>query len=147
MARPTPIEETSAGGVICRRTAAGMVVLLIQDAYHNWGFPKGHLEEGESPAAAALRETEEETGLRGLLLHGPIRIIDWHFRFRGRFIHKYCHFFLFESTDGDPVPQEDEGIPACRWLGVEDALRTLSYANARDVLRAAGTMMTALAQK
>ena len=79
--------------------------LLIKDSYDNWGFPKGHLEDGESPAEAATRETAEETGLDRLVLQGPIRVIDWHFRFRGRHIHKYCHFFLFESPDGEPSPQ------------------------------------------
>ena len=79
--------------------------LLIKDSYDNWGFPKGHLEDGESPADAAIRETAEETGLDRLVLQGPIRVIDWHFRFRGRHIHKYCHFFLFESPDGEASPQ------------------------------------------
>lgn len=147
MARPTPVEETSAGGVIFRRTDAGMVVLLIKDAYHNWGFPKGHLEEGEDAAAAALREIAEETGLVALVNHGRIRDIDWFFRFRGKLIHKTCTFFLVESAAGEPQPQHDEGITATRWIGVDDALKTLSYANARDVLRTAGTMMAALAQK
>lgn len=135
----------SAGGIIFRREADGAErFLLIRDSYDNWGFPKGHLESGESPADAAMRETAEETGLRDLRLHGPIRVIDWHFRFRGRYIHKFCHFFLFESTDGDPVPQEDEGITACRWCVLEAALSDLSYENARGVLRRAGDMARTL---
>ena len=135
----------SAGGIVFRRDGAGVIrYLLIRDSYDNWGFPKGHLEAGESPASAALRETEEETGLHDLVLHGPIRIIDWHFRFRGRFIHKYCHFFLFESSEGEPVPQEDEGITACTWCSLEDALQELSYENARGVLRRAGDMARTL---
>src|SRR5213083_1858329 len=98
--------ETSAGGVVFRRApppdGGPPRFLLIRDSYDNWGFPKGHLEDGESPAEAALRETIEETGLEPLVLQGPIRVIDWHFRFRGRHIHKYCHFFLFESQAGEP---------------------------------------------
>jgi 8-oxo-dGTP pyrophosphatase MutT (NUDIX family) len=145
MAKRRPEREVSAGGIVFRRDSAGTLrFLLIRDSYDNWGFPKGHLEHGESPAVAALRETEEETGLRDLVLHGPIRIIDWHFRFRGRFIHKYCHFFLFESSEGDPVPQEDEGITACHWCSLEDALQELSYENARGVLRRAGDMARTL---
>lgn len=145
MGKRKPEREVSAGGIVFRRDAAGgLRFLLIKDSYGNWGFPKGHLEEGESPADAALRETEEETGLQGLVLHGPIRIIDWHFRFRGRFIHKYCHFFLFESAAGDPVPQQDEGITACHWCVLDEALGELSYENARGVLRRAGDMARTL---
>jgi ADP-ribose pyrophosphatase YjhB (NUDIX family) len=118
--------------------------LLIRDPYRNWGFPKGHLEDGETPAQAADRETCEETGLEQLILHGPIRLIDWHFRFRGRRIHKYCHFFLFESPDGTPVPQQSEGITDFRWLPIDEALKKLSYDNARGVLKRGGEMARTL---
>ena len=145
MGKRRPEREVSAGGIVFRRDESGVVrFLLIRDSYDNWGFPKGHLEEDESPADAARRETAEETGLADLKLHGPIRLIDWHFRFRGRFIHKFCHFFLFESADGQPVPQEDEGITACRWCTLDEALRSLSYENARGVLRRAGDMARTL---
>jgi 8-oxo-dGTP pyrophosphatase MutT (NUDIX family) len=138
--------ETSAGGVVFRRDPEGRArYLLIRDSYRNWGFPKGHLEPGEPPADAARREVAEETGLADLILHGPIRVIDWYFRFRGKTIHKYCHFFLFESRAGDPVPQEEEGITECAWHAQEDALETISYDNARGVLRRAAEMVRALA--
>jgi 8-oxo-dGTP pyrophosphatase MutT (NUDIX family) len=137
--------ETSAGGVVFRRGTDGLAsFLLIRDSYKNWGFPKGHLEPGEPPADAARREVAEETGLDELLLHGPIKVIDWYFRFRGKTIHKYCHFFLFESRRGEPVPQVDEGITACVWYPLDDALKTISYDNARDVLRRAAEMQRAL---
>ncbi len=141
MPKQAPVEEHSAGGVIFRRGPSGGTVLLIKDAYRNWGFPKGHLEEGEEAAAAALREIAEETGLTDLVNHGHIQDIDWFFRFRGKLIHKTCAFYLVEAPTGEPSPQRDEGITACRWLSVEEAMRTLSYANARDVLRGAATMM------
>lgn len=140
--------ETSAGGVVLRRGPDGEPrFLLIRDSYRNWGFPKGHLESGEPPADAARREVAEETGLRDLILHGPIRVIDWYFRFRGKTIHKFCHFFLLESKHGDPVPQADEGITDCAWLTLEEARRTISYDNARDVLDRAAEMVEALSQR
>jgi 8-oxo-dGTP pyrophosphatase MutT (NUDIX family) len=139
--------ETSAGGVVFRRGADDDVrFLLIRDSYRNWGLPKGHLEPGEPPADAARREVVEETGLGDLILHGPIQVIDWYFRFRGKTIHKYCHFFLFESKLGDPVPQAEEGITDCSWHSLEGSVDTISYDNARSVLERAADMVRALAQ-
>jgi 8-oxo-dGTP pyrophosphatase MutT (NUDIX family) len=137
--------EVSAGGIVFRRLPGEAArYLLIRDSYSNWGFPKGHLEGDESPAQAAMRETAEETGLDQLVLQGPIRVIDWHFRFRGRHIHKYCHFFLFESPHGEACPQLDEGITACQWQPLSEALELLSYDNARGVLKRAGEMVRTL---
>jgi 8-oxo-dGTP pyrophosphatase MutT (NUDIX family) len=140
-----PEREVSAGGIVFRRDADGTArFLLIRDSYQHWGFPKGHLEDGESPAVAAMRETQEETGLEQLILQGPIRLIDWHFRFRGKYIHKFCHFFLFESPAGEAVPQVAEGITAVRWEPLEKALEVLSYDNARGVLRRGAEMARTL---
>jgi 8-oxo-dGTP pyrophosphatase MutT (NUDIX family) len=137
--------ETSAGGVVFRRGADGVVsFLLIRDSYGNWGFPKGHLEVREPPADAARREVIEETGLSDLAIYGPIQVIDWYFRFGGRTIHKYCHFFLFESRTGDCVPQVEEGISECGWHELDSALATVSYDNARDVLRRGAEMVRVL---
>jgi 8-oxo-dGTP pyrophosphatase MutT (NUDIX family) len=132
-----PVVETSAGGVIYRLRGAEAHVLLIRDRYHHWGFPKGHLEGSETAAAAALREVQEETGLTDLKLGPRLHTIDWFFRFRGRLIHKYCHFFLIECPQGDTCPQQEEGITECVWLPLEQAIASISYDNARDVLRLA----------
>jgi 8-oxo-dGTP pyrophosphatase MutT (NUDIX family) len=135
--RRKPREEVSAGGIVFRRDGDRTFFLLIRDSYRNWGFPKGHLEEGEEPATAALREVGEETGLASLELRAPIEVIDWSFRFRGRLIHKTCHFFLIETSDRRTAPQRAEGITACRWAQFDQAVRMISYENARAVLEQA----------
>ena len=61
--------ETSAGGVVYRVHDGKPLFLLIRDSYRNWGFPKGHLEDNEQPAAAAVREVREETGLDAVRLY------------------------------------------------------------------------------
>jgi 8-oxo-dGTP pyrophosphatase MutT (NUDIX family) len=138
--------ETSAGGVVVRMGDAGGVMrplfLIIRDSYDNWGFPKGHVEDGERPEVAAVREVSEETGLGTLNLGASIDTIDWYFRFRGRLIHKVCHFYLMFTEVADTSPQRSEGITACRWEPYEDAAQLVSYANARDVLKRAHELVT-----
>lgn len=143
MTRGRAREERSAGGIVYRMVDGQPLFLLIRDSYRNWGFPKGHLEKDEPAERAALREVEEETGLADLRLRREVEVIDWYFRFRGRLIHKHCHFFLIESRSGDTVPQRDEGITACRWVTLEEGLDLVSYANARGVLRRAAELMGA----
>jgi 8-oxo-dGTP pyrophosphatase MutT (NUDIX family) len=133
--------ETSAGGVVYRVVDGAPLFLLIRDAYHNWGFPKGHVERNEGLESAALREVEEETGLGTLTLRAPIDTIDWYFRFRGRLVHKVCHFFLMESATAATSPQREEGITACKWLALGDALERVSYENARSVLTRAAELV------
>lgn len=136
--------ETSAGGVVFRLTSDGPKFLLIRDPYSKWGFPKGHLRRDEGPDEAARREVTEETGLNNLVLHRSLGQIDWYFKFRGRLIHKFCYFFLCESPAGIPQPQADEGITQCCWYSYEEAIDTISYDNARTMLREAGAAVQEL---
>jgi len=136
-------DETSAGGVVFRLDGREPLFLLIRDSYQNWGFPKGHIESGERPEEAAVREVSEETGLGELRLRGSIDTINWFFRFRGQLIHKFCHFYLIETAESETSPQRAEGITACRWTSFGEAESLISYANAREVLRRAQEMVVA----
>jgi len=137
-----PRDETSAGGIVFRMVDGQPHYLLIRDSYRNWGFPKGHLEDGERPEDAALREVAEETGLGDLAVRSAIDTIDWFFRFRGQLIHKVCHFYLMETSSTSTSPQHAEGITACRWSPFNAAQALISYSNAREVLRRAQEMLT-----
>ncbi len=120
--------------MVLRPGEGGARVLLIRDPYQNWGLPKGHVEEGESPGEAAVREVAEETGLRDLALGEELGTIDWFFRSGPRLIHKYCTFFTMESREGEPVPEADEGITECAWVPLDEAEARITYDNARAVV-------------
>src|SRR5689334_1570808 len=148
VARAHATLATCAGGVVVRMgdSTSGTsrpLFLIIRDSYNNWGFPKGHVEDGELLEAAALREVREETGLDDLIVRSSLDSIDWYFRFRGRLIHKVCHFYLIFTDLADTSPQRSEGITACRWEPYEDAAQLVSYANARDILRRAHELVIA----
>jgi 8-oxo-dGTP pyrophosphatase MutT (NUDIX family) len=129
--------EESAGGVVVRYVEGEPHILLIRDPYRKWGLPKGHVEPGEAPSAAARREVQEETGLVEVLLGPEIGQIDWTFRVGRRRIHKHCRFFLMVSPSGDPRPLAAEGITEVRWLPAEEAARRVTYDNARAMIRRA----------
>lgn len=135
--------EISAGGIVVHRDGGALRFLLIKDSYQNWGFPKGHVEPGESIEDAALREVAEETGVRDAVITAPLDVIEWEFQFRGARVRKTCHFFLMETRDAATSPQHDEGISACRWTTFDEANRLVAYDNARGVLHIAQSLVTA----
>ena len=133
--------ETSAGGVVVRFESGRPLYLLIRDAHGNWGFPKGHVEKGERPESAAIREVLEETGLPSLTLRDPLDVIEWMFTRRGGTVRKRCHFFLMQTAESATAPQLDEGITECQWSPADEALQLLRYDNARAVLRRADDLV------
>lgn len=133
----TERHEVSAGGVVFRRRRGQPLVVLILDKHGNWGFPKGHLHRGETALDAARREIREETGLDELRLHGPLDVAEWSFNRRGRVINKSCYFYVFETDIEGLCPQLDEGITEAGWFDLDEARRTLTFEQARGVLRRA----------
>jgi 8-oxo-dGTP diphosphatase len=126
-------EEHSAGGVTVRQGTGGASgtweVLIIERRHRrDWSLPKGHLEPGETAEQAALRELEEETGVRGRIL-GYLATTRYPITGRcGRPTTKVVHHFLME-----PVPGEDAGQPEHpdreipHWLPFPEALARLSW--------------------
>lgn len=135
-ARGAVQEEKSAGGVGVRALKGTHHVLLIRGPYQNWGLPKGHVEEGEDAPTAAIREVREETGLEVLELGPELGSIDWYFRQEESLVHKFCSFFLMRSSGGDARPEVKEGITACEWLPMEEAMTRVTYDDARAMIRA-----------
>lgn len=122
----------AAGGVVWRRGSKGSlkVLLVHRGRYDDWTFPKGKLDPGESHRHAALREVEEETGLRcktGDELP-EVRYADR----KGR--PKRVRYWSMEPVDGTFVANDE--VDEVRWLSVQDARDTLSYAHDHVVLDA-----------
>jgi bis(5'-nucleosidyl)-tetraphosphatase len=120
---------------VFRRTPSQVLFLLLLDGHGNWGFPKGHVEPGESLAEASRREIAEETGLEDLEVRQPLGEITWTVPSRtGGRRDKRCHYFLVETETEAVNPQRDEGIECCRWLPYPQARRDLTFDSVKDLL-------------
>lgn len=106
----------AAGGVVVRDGAA-----LCIKRFDKWDLPKGKIEAGEAPDAAALREVEEECGL-GMLQIRQFLSCSYHtYQFQNRLVMKRTYWYLMESgSEHALVPQTEEGITEVRWISMED---------------------------
>jgi 8-oxo-dGTP pyrophosphatase MutT (NUDIX family) len=117
----------AAGGIVVRD---GAVLLVHRPAYDDWSFPKGKLEHGESWEEGALREVEEETGLRCTVgeevgrthygvTQGPKEV-------------RY-----YRMTSGGEALAQNE-VDEVRWVPVDEARALLSHERDRQLLDALG---------
>jgi ADP-ribose pyrophosphatase YjhB (NUDIX family) len=124
----TPSKVTvSAGGVVIN--AQGMVLVVSQNGT-SWSLPKGHVDPGESPLEAAIRETREESGVVDLLLlqalgaYGRYKIArdggddksEW----------KVLFFFLFKTKQHELKPQDPHN-PEARWVSPDEVEALLTH--------------------
>ena len=134
--RLTRVDETSAGGLVLDRSGEVPRAALI--ARHDkrgrlvWSLPKGHVEAGETPADAAVREVEEETGIRGRVV-APLGTIDFWFVADQRRVHKTVHHFLLEAVGGE-LSDDDVEVVEVGWFPLPDVAATLAYADERRLL-------------
>jgi 8-oxo-dGTP pyrophosphatase MutT (NUDIX family)/phosphohistidine phosphatase SixA len=126
---PGPGEILAAGGVLFRSVGHGVELAVIhRPRYDDWSLPKGKLDPGESMAAAAVRELQEETGVRARL--GPwLRDVRYAVA-DGR---KFVRFWSAEAlTPADFTPNHE--VDGLRWVPPDTAADLLSYDHDRDVL-------------
>jgi 8-oxo-(d)GTP phosphatase len=121
----------AAGGIIVRSNTDGAleVVLVHRPSYDDWTFPKGKLQAGEREEHTAIREVEEETGMRCRLERalGTTRYKDH----RGR--PKVVHYWVMRVLDGHFRPSRE--VDELRWLSLRQAASLLSYNHDRSLLR------------
>lgn len=122
----------AAGGVVWRRSPAGdlEVLLVHRPRYDDWTVPKGKLDAGEEHAVAALREVEEETGLRCTL--GDELPSTSYVDRKGR--PKRVRYWSMTPAGGDFTPTEE--VDEVRWVPIGAAADQLTYPRDRAVLHA-----------
>jgi 8-oxo-dGTP pyrophosphatase MutT (NUDIX family) len=130
---PEQAEVKAGGGVVWRRRDDGAVeiVAVHRPKYDDWSLPKGKLDPGETWEAAAVREVEEEIGLRCRLGRElpPVSYTDP----KGRA--KAVRYWLMEPESG--TFGADHEIDDARWIALDEAERLLSYAHDRALVREA----------
>jgi len=132
------VDEVSAGGLVV--DATGKLGLLIgrrdlKDATGKrilWSLPKGHIEEGETPEDAALREVQEETGIVSVI-EKSLGGIDFWFMAGGKRIHKTVHHYLFRENGGVLAPQESE-VDEVAWFPLSEIVERLAYPDEKKLI-------------
>jgi 8-oxo-dGTP diphosphatase len=119
----------AAGGVVVRD---GRVALVHRPRHDDWSLPKGKVEPGESFEEAAVREVEEETGVRARLVR---ELPATNYEVKGR--PKTVRYWLMEVDSDRPFAPNDE-TDELRWVSLDEALRLLTYAPDRDLVAGAG---------
>jgi 8-oxo-dGTP pyrophosphatase MutT (NUDIX family) len=111
-----------------------------------WGFPKGHVERGETLAEAAVREVHEETGIEAVI---DRRLGDVRYGFvkrpgsdDGVHVRKRVRYYLMRAGGGRFADRDDE-LDAVRWCRLADAGSKVAFANERALLRRAATLLRA----
>ena len=104
-----------------------------------WDLPKGKLDEGENLAQCAVREVQEETGLKQVTLQKPLTV-TWHTYYQdGELVLKESHWYLMQTEMEESLtPQQDEDIDICLWVPPHELETYMhnTHPSIRDVIKA-----------
>lgn len=130
----TSVEEHSAGAVVFHEDGGREYLLLRYGAGH-WGFPKGHIEGGESQTEAMFREIEEETAIPRedqRLVEGFTDETHYEFQRGDTHVDKTVYFFLVEAASTDVSLSHEHEDHA--WLPYDRARKRLTFDDPRRIL-------------
>jgi len=128
---PGARREVSAGGVVVRERSCVVIVPTRRaaDGRKVLTLPKGHVDPGETPEDAALRETREEAGVEATLREKLGEVRYFYMR-SGKRIAKVVSFYLLDYASG-AVEDHDQEVEVARWMPLEEAVRRLTYKGER----------------
>lgn len=138
------VDETSAGGLVIDKTGTRGLLIGRRDVKDQtrerllWSLPKGHIEDGETPEIAALREVQEETGIASEISRS-LGVIDFWFMASGKRIHKTVHHFLFKETGGALAPQITE-VDDVAWFPLAEIVEKLAYPDEKKLIARSGDL-------
>jgi 8-oxo-dGTP pyrophosphatase MutT (NUDIX family) len=126
----------AAGGVIVRPGRGGQDEILVvhRPRYDDWTLPKGKCYPGESDKACAMREVQEETGLR-CELGDEVAVVAYEDQ-AGR--PKRVRYYAMSPLEDDEASPDNE-VDGVRWLSRAEALRRLSYRRDAEIVKRALT--------
>lgn len=133
-------KEFSCGAVVYTKVNGAIRYVIIQSRGGGYGFPKGHMEEGETEQETALREVKEETGLSVKLIDG-FRMVDEYRLPSRRNVHKTVAYFLATYENQKIVPQFSEVI-SVKLMSFDEAMAKLSFPISREILLEAATLIS-----
>lgn len=121
-------KENSAGGVVFKDENVLLVLMKTLSGSEVWTFPKGHIEEGEKPQEAALREVFEETGVRCLIIDDNEFFVNSYSFIRDhKNIFKTVKWYLMKPVEETGKILTPEEIKDVKWVSISDAKKLLSY--------------------
>jgi 8-oxo-dGTP pyrophosphatase MutT (NUDIX family) len=132
------VDEVSAGGLVIDSTGSKGLLIGRYDLKDStgtrilWSLPKGHIEEGETPEQAAIREVAEETGITSQITK-TLGVIDFWFMAGGKRIHKTVHHFLFTEVGGVLAAQESE-VDEVSWFPLNEIVDRLAYPDEKKLI-------------
>jgi 8-oxo-dGTP pyrophosphatase MutT (NUDIX family) len=138
------VAELSAGGLVVDRRVplqrrdelpVALIARRTRTGDLEWILPKGHLEHGESTEEAAVREVEEETGIRSRVIE-PLGTIQYWFVYSGHRVHKTVHHFLLDAVGGQ-LSSSDIEVDQVEWVPLREAPHRMRYADERDLVEQA----------
>jgi 8-oxo-dGTP pyrophosphatase MutT (NUDIX family) len=122
--------EFSAGGVVYK---GDKWLVCKHSGYHKWVLPKGLVEEGEKPRQTALREVEEECGIKTKIIDKIPEAEKYIYTFEGTKIFKVVEYFLMEYVSGD-IKDHDWEMEEVEWLSFKEAKERLDFSAAKKVM-------------